>query len=93
MKASTILKAFLVIAVIAIIGYIVYNSNKAAEINSLVNSTTKPYDFEAHVDSACAQISASEFKEAKPLYDKIYQEMDVYSGIVVDGAPYIDIEE
>lgn len=93
MKASTILKAFLVIAVIAIIGYIVYNSNKAAEINSLVNSTTKPYDFEAHVDSACAQISASKFKEAKPLYDKIYQEMDVYSSIVVDGAPYIDIEE
>lgn len=81
MKASTFLKIIIVLIAIVVIGYIIHNSNKAAEINNLVSAPTNSYEFAQHVDSVTNNIRPADFKEAKQLYDQLYEEIDVYSEI------------
>ena len=83
MKATSILKAFIVIAVLSILCYVIHNNNKAADVNSLVNNPTEPYQFASRVDSICAKINnRNSFSDAQQLYYQLYEEIDVYAGII-----------
>jgi len=92
MKASTFVKALVVLVAIGVIAYIIYNSNKAAEINHLVSAPAEQYEFTQRVDSMCDTIrKAPDVAKAKPVYDRIYEEMDVYAQIKKnDGSALID---
>jgi len=95
MKASTFLKALVVLVAIGVIGYIIYNSNKAAEINNLVSAPAELYEFSLRVDSMCETIKkAPDLVKAKQAYDRIYEEMDVYAQIKTNnGDDLIDNAE
>ena len=82
MKASTFLKIFIALAAIGVVFYVVHNNNKATEITKLVSSPTSPYEFALHVDSVCDTIADTpNLAKAKKIYDRLYEEMDVYAGI------------
>lgn len=95
MKASTFLKALVVLVAIGVIVYIIHNSNKAAEINNLVSAPAEPYEFSLRVDSMCETIKkAPDLVKAKQAYDRIYEEMDVYAQIKTNnGDDLIDNAE
>lgn len=90
MKASTFLKIFIALAAIGVVFYVVHNNNKATEITKLVSSPTSPYEFALHVDSVCDTIADTpDLAKAKKIYDRLYEEMDVYAGIKDSLGEYL----
>lgn len=93
MKGNTTLKIAIVIATLAVVGYIIYNNNRAAEITASVTSPPKEYDFLHHVDSISQEITNIQNAphSARLKYDTLYEEIDVYAHIYRgDGTLYLD---
>ncbi len=91
MKGNTIIKVVIVVIAISVVGYIIYHSNRAAEITGLVKNSPEEFNLNHYVDSIADEIKhSSSASSAYKTYNSLYEEINVYAGISkADGATFI----
>lgn len=91
MKGSTIIKIMIVVAAIGIVGYVIYHSNRAAEITELVKNSPEEFNLNHYVDSIADDIkNAVSASSAYKTYNGLYEEIDVYANITkTDGSAFV----
>lgn len=81
MKTSSLIKITIVITAFFVVSYVIYHSNKAAEITELVSKPTDSYDFLLHVDSLTEDLKNASTSDARNKFEALYEEVDVYASI------------